>query len=261
MRATVFAAALLILFSSPASAQLEAGPSDRLMDRLSVEGFGGYVPGATDWIWVDLNWSFRSMTSRHRLETVHDGAPLTGVGVRYDVTPGIRITGALAYAPRDDRIVNLHSSDRVKFTVGERDHLKWETVGGGTTLGRLGLEVAGLQTEILDVWVGGGAGLVRATSGLEEEISSEPYDTPSQFLDTWTAPSAFLTGRIEAPLRGPVGLALAADHHWTWWDQDDLEGGVEEFFEAPQFEFKGVTSDGMRAKMWLVRLGLTYQPN
>lgn len=260
MRSPALAAILTALLFSPASAQLGMGSSDHILDRLSLEVFGGHVPAATDWMWVDMEWEFTTEATRHRLETLHGGTPLTGIGARYELTPGIRITGVVAYAPRDDRSLNLHSSSRVRFRTPERDHLHWQTSGGGTALGRIGLEAAPVRTAMLAMWLGGGAGLVRATSGLEEEVASQPHDIPSQFLDTWTAPTAFLTGRMEAPLIGSLGLALAADHHWTWWGSDDLEGGVEEFFESFD-QFTGVTSDGMVAKMWLLRLGLMYHPN
>lgn len=262
MRSTVFAAILATLLVSPASGQLESAPSDRLMDRLSVEVFSGYMPGATDWVRVEMDFTSPfSTTTRHRLETVRGGTALTGVGVRYDVVSWARITGAVVYAPSDDRSINLHSSSRVTFNgPDDLGHLHWQTAGGGTTIGRVGLEVPPFRSDLFDIWVGGGAGLVRATSGSEDEIPEQVRDVPSRFLATWTAPTAFLTGRLEAPLIGPVGVTLAAGHHWTWWDGENLMGGVEDFFEDGGI-LVGVTSDGMQERMWLGRLGLTYQPN
>lgn len=258
MRATVFAATFTLLLVSPGSAQMDAAPPEQFLDRLSVEVFGGYVPAATDWMWVDMDWSFTNHTSRHRLEQIDDGAPLAGIGVRYDVVPGIRITGALAYARRDDRSINLHSSSRVNFTVDEQSHLHWGTAGGGTTLGRIGLDISPLRTQVLDIWLGGGAGLVRETSGSADEVPSQFDEFPPQFVSTRTAPTAFLTGRVEAPLTGSLGLSLAADHHWVWWDRADFEDGVEEFFEAADVGSTGVTADGIRGNRWLLRLGVTY---
>lgn len=262
MRATLLAAALAALTAAPSAAQLEPARPGALMERLSLEVFAGYVPGTTDWMWVDMEWWF-PVESRHQLETRYGGAAVSGAGARYELTPLVRLAGAFAHAPRDDRALRLNSASSLSFGTDGNDYFEWETEGGGTTLTRLALEVSPYRGENMAVWVGGGPGVLWNTA-------SASQDVPSGFAESWTVPTAFVTGRIEVPLRlvEGLGLALAADHHWSWWDHEDLAAGVEQFFDGLGLtEPDGVTpiedpvdaeSEGLVARMWMLRLGLTY---
>lgn len=268
MRATLLAAALagslatVLVPAPPAAAQLEPARPDALMDRLSMELFAGYVPGTTDWMWVDMDWWFPTQ-SRHQLEATYSGAPISGAGVRYELTSLVRLAGTFAYTPRDDRAVRLNSAPSVSFGQNGNDFFEWETDGGGTLLGRLALEVSPYRGRSLSVWVGGGPGFLRTTASADEDV-------PSGFAETWSVPTAFLTGRVEVPVVDRIGVVLAADHHWTWWDDEDLARGVEEFFDSQGFTNPDGTpledpvaaeGQGLVARMWLVRLGLSYDLN
>lgn len=254
-------AALAALVAAPAAGQFQAARPDPLMDRLSVEVFTGFVPGSAGELWMDVDW-WSFTTARHRLESSTGSGALAGAGVRFTITDGLRAVGSLAWAGRAERILRLHSGDRFQLNAAGEDYLEWNTGGEGTALGRIGLEAAAVHAGNAVLWLGTGGALTRVVASSNDEA-----DVPARFTEARMAPGVFGTARLEVPFFDRFGLALAADHHWTWWSNDSFAGGIEEHFaDAIVLDVSGqpvddpLQADGQEllAKMWMLRVGVTY---